>query len=115
MAVAVAETVTVNSEGAASRADRGQAWMLLLFVVVAVVVAIVGIAELGAELVHRARARAAADAAALAGTTGGRVAAARIAQRNGAVLVSYRSVGDMVVVEVLVEGARAAAAASDAP
>jgi hypothetical protein len=108
-------TAAENSEVEANRADGGQAWMLLLFVVVAIVVATVGIAELGAELVHRARARAAADAAALAGTTGGRVAAARIAQRNGAVLVSYRSVGDMVVVEVTVEGARAAAAASDAP
>jgi hypothetical protein len=104
-----------NGDVEARRADRGQAWMLLLFVVVAIVAATVGIAQLGAELVHRARARAAADAAALAGTTGGRVAAARIAQRNGAVLVSYRSVGELVVVEVVVEGARAAAAASDAP
>ena len=108
-------TAAENSEVEASRADGGQAWMLLLFVVVAIVVAIVGIAQLGVELVHRARARTAADAAALAGTSGGRVAAARIAQRNGAVLVSYRSVGDLVVVEVVVEGARAAAAASDAP
>ena len=107
--------MTVNSEFRTRRADRGQAWMLLLFVVVAIVVAIVGLAELGADLVHRAQARTAADAAALAGTTGGRVAAARIAARNGAVLVSYRSVGEMVVVEVVVEGMRAAAAASDAP
>lgn len=113
--MAEAATVAVNSDIDASRPDRGQAWMLLLFVVVAIVVAVVGIAELGAELVHRAKARTAADAAALAGTTGGRVAAARMAARNGAVLVSYRSVGDMVVVEVVVDGSRAAAAATDAP
>lgn len=111
----VAATVAVNSDVDKSPADRGQAWMLLLFVVVAIVVAVVGIAELGAELVHRAKARTAADAAALAGTTGGRVAAALMAARNGAVLVSYRSVGDMVVVEVVVDGSRAAAAATDAP
>jgi hypothetical protein len=89
--------------------------LLLLFVLAVISLAAVGLAQLGAQLVHRGQARAAADAAALAGTTGGRSAAARSAAANGAVLVSFRSTGDTVVVEVVVAGAHAFAAASDAP
>ena len=95
--------------------DAGQAWLLLLFVIAVIALAIVGVAQLGAQLVHRSQARTAADAAALAGTTGGRLAAARIAASNGAVLVSFRATGDTVVVEVVVAGAHASAAASDGP
>lgn len=87
----------------------------MLFVIAVISLAVVGVAQLGAQLVHRGQARTAADAAALAGTTGGRTAAARVAARNGAVLVSFRATGDLVVVEVVVSGAHASAAASDAP
>jgi hypothetical protein len=68
-----------------------------------------------------ARARTAADAAALAGASAGRGAATALAESNGGHLVSYRSVagGESsapgVVVVVAVGEARAAARAEMAP
>lgn len=64
-----------------------------------------------------ARARTAADAAALAGAAGGRDAAARTAAENAGTLVAWSSgapgsvPGGVVVVTVVVGGARATAAA----
>lgn len=67
------------------------------------------------DLVDRQRARSAADAAALAGVTGGRPAAAEMAAANGAVLVEWSERGDEVLVTVIVGDQRVAARATDAP
>ena len=67
------------------------------------------------DLVDRQRARSAADAAALAGVTGGQPAAAEMAAVNGAVLVEWSESGDEVLVAVVVGDQRAAARATDAP
>ena len=69
----------------------------------------------GRGLVDHERARTAADAAALAGVTGGREAAARIAAVNGGVLVAWTRDGHEVSVTVLVEGQRATARATNGP
>ena len=89
--------------------------MLLLAVVVMCALVVVGVGLFGARLADRARAQTAADAAALAATTGGRPAAARLAAGNGATLVGYVEVGDVVTVVVDVDGERATARASDGP
>lgn len=70
--------------------DRGQAIPVLLLVVALTGVCAVGVARLGARSVHGARAQTAADAAALAGVISGRGAAAALAARNGATVVSWR-------------------------
>jgi len=90
-----------------------------------VVTLLVGVATVGAALVamfplfdalvDRQRAQHAADAAALAGVTGGRVAADELAGRNGATLISWSRIGDDVVVTVVVDGRRATARATDGP
>jgi uncharacterized protein (UPF0333 family) len=99
----------------AKGADRGQAVMLLLAVVVMVSLAVAGVGMFSARIVYRGRAQTAADAAALAATTGGRAAAARLATSNGAELVSYAEAGDVVTVVVDVGGERATARATDGP
>lgn len=66
-------------------------------------------------LVHRQQAQTAADAAALAGVTGGRAASARLAGANDAVLVSWSRDGRAVTVTVVVGDERATARATDAP
>jgi hypothetical protein len=99
------------------RDDRGQAVPLALIAVALAIVATVALAELGGNVVDAARARIAADAAALAGVEGGREASVRIAAENGATLVSWtsRSDGDGVAVTVKVQigSAVATAAASN--
>ena len=97
------------------RGDHGQATVLLLAVVALVVVAMVATAQFGARLVDRAQAQVAADAAALAGVSGGRSAAKRLASANDGVLMSFAAVGDDVQVVVRVGGASAAAHATRAP
>lgn len=89
--------------------------MLLLAVVVMCALAVVGVGMFGGRLVDRARAQTAADAAALAATSGGRPAAARLAASNGGALVGYVEEGDVVTVVVDVDGERATARASDGP
>ena len=59
-----------------------------------------------------AGARAAADAAALAGAAEGRAAAGRLAVANGAALVAWTDDGARVEVTVVVDGHRARAAAT---
>jgi Flp pilus assembly protein TadG len=98
-----------------SRVDHGQAAPLLLVIVAVIIVGLVGLAEYGHGLAQTARARAAADASALAGTIGGRGAATRVAAANGARLVSFAAHGDTIVVEVVVGEAHATAAATDRP
>ena len=89
--------------------------VLLLAVVVLAALAVVGVGQFGQRLVIRGRAQIAADAAALAATTGGRAAAVRLAAGNGAVLTSYIDTGGAVTVVVQVDGQQATARATDGP
>jgi len=68
-------------------------------------------ARLGPTVDAAAEARTAADAAALAGAAEGRAEAARLAELNGAILVSYEQQGSEVIVVVEVDEVRARAAA----
>jgi Flp pilus assembly protein TadG len=95
--------------------DRGQAVMLMAVVVVLAALVAVGVARAGAVVIDRQRAQTAADAAALAGASGGPVAAQQLAASNGAVLVSYDQQGFEVTVVVRFGQVRARAAASDGP
>ena len=84
--------------------DGGQVWPLLVLVVLVSLGAAVGLGRLGLEVVERARARTAADAAALAGVTGGRTAAERVARADGGHLVRFTSQGGATEVQVQVGG-----------
>ena len=97
------------------RGERGQAMPLLLVVVVMAALAVVAVGQFGQRLVDRGRAQIAADAAALAATTGGRQAATRLAAGNGAVLTSYLEAVGAVTVVVQVDGQQATARATDGP
>ena len=100
------------------RSDRGQAALLVVVVATVLLAATLsGLAALGRTAADRAHAQTAADAAALAALDGGRSAAADVAARNGAVLVSWRRGPgeDEVTVTVSVDGVTASARASDAP
>jgi hypothetical protein len=95
--------------------DGGQAVVsagATLFVLM--VVLLLALADVGGHAIERTRARTAADAAALAGLEGGRVAAARLAAAHGASIVSWHEAGSVVEVEVQVGDAIAAARATDA-
>ncbi len=92
--------------------DGGQAAPLVVAVVVVAAVGVVAIGRLAAGAVDAARARTAADAAALAGATDGRAAAAAVAAENGGLLVQFVTVGDDVLVEVRVGRAAARARAT---
>ncbi len=70
--------------------DGGQATLLMVGMLFVMVVLTAIVAQAGSLLAQSARARTAADAAALAGAAEGRQAAAELAQANGAALVSYR-------------------------
>ncbi len=65
----------------------------------------------GDRLVDRAKAQTAADAAALAGVSGGRSAAQRFALSNGGILRSFEAAGALVQVRVAVGRAEATARA----
>ncbi len=96
--------------------DRGQAAIATVFVAAALTGAtLIGALELGDRLLDRRAAQHAADAAALAGMTGGRESADRIAAANGAELVGFVRIGDDVVATVTVDAATATARASRAP
>ncbi len=91
-----------------------------MIVLVAVVIAIgalvaAGGAEFAGDVVDTARARTAADAAALASVHGGRTVGEAIAVANGATLLDWRQVGDDVIVTVQVGDALVSARATDAP
>jgi hypothetical protein len=96
--------------------DRGS---MLVFVVLvglgltaAVTLALVPVLT---GLVDHQRAQNAADAAALAGVTGGRSASAELASANGATLVSWSRAGHAVTVTVVLDGQEAVARATDEP
>lgn len=95
--------------------DRGQATVLLLAVVALMVVCAAATAHFAARLVEHEQAQVAADAAALAGLTGGRSGAAQLAGANDAVLVSFTMVDDDVQVVVRVGDASATSRATRAP
>jgi hypothetical protein len=96
--------------------DRGSMLVLVVFVGVAVcatvLMAIVPVLD---DLVDRQRAVTAADAAALAGVTGGLAASASLASANGATLVSWSRDGRQVTVRVGVGDQFAVARATDEP
>jgi len=96
--------------------DRGSAFVLTVLVGLALTAAVMlALVPALQGLVDRQRARSAADAAALAGVTGGRQAAAAIAGANGASLVEFSQVGHEVLVTVQVGDQRGDARATDAP
>ena len=95
--------------------DHGQAVVLLLAVVVMAALSVIAVGDFAARVVDRGRAQTAADAAALAATSGGRPAAQRLASSNGGRLISYDESGDAVIVVVEVGGERATARATDGP
>lgn len=72
-----------------------------------------GAADLGAMLIARSRAQAAADAAALGAVRGGETEAHELARRNGAQLIGMARRGSCV--EVLVRVGRSQARARAAP
>jgi hypothetical protein len=94
--------------------SAGQALPLVLVIVVLAGLGVVAIGRLAVGAVDAGRARTAADAAALAGVTGGRPAAAPPAAANGGVLVAFSGDDREVVVTVLVGTARATARATAA-
>jgi hypothetical protein len=91
-------------------AERGQVLPLVAAVLVLAGALTLVVARLSGAAVDRARARTAADAAALAGAAEGEVAARSVAAANGGDLVSYRPIGRSDV-EVVVRLARATATA----
>jgi hypothetical protein len=98
--------------------DRGQAAITMLMLAAVVFVALSSATVvLGGQVIDRTRARTAADAAALAGLEGGRRAAASLAQRHGAELVSFvPGPGEHHVTVVVQVGDRTARArATDGP
>ncbi|CAN5552747.1 hypothetical protein BH10ACT2_BH10ACT2_13720 [soil metagenome] len=97
------------------RRDRGQAIVLVLAAVVVAVVFAVAMGRLSARLIDKQQAQVAADAAALAGVTGGRAAAERLATANDGVLIVFIVTGDEVMVEVQVATESAQARATRAP
>lgn len=98
-----------------TRNDRGQASLMAMALMAIVLVCAVAVARVGVRLGEHAKARAAADAAALAGVIGGQRRAAEMASANGATLVSFVREGDEVVVMVSLSGIAATARATNGP
>ncbi|MFM2076190.1 MAG: hypothetical protein RJA49_80, partial [Actinomycetota bacterium] len=98
-----------------ARRDTGQAVVLVLAVAVVVVLSMVAVARLGRRVLDEEQAQVAADAAALAGSTGGASAASALASANAGALVRFAVDGNDVVVVVAVGDARATARATRAP
>ncbi|MCB0968563.1 MAG: hypothetical protein KDB37_17155 [Ilumatobacter sp.] len=96
--------------------DPGAMAVLTLLVAVAITTAVLlALVPVVADLGDRQRAQHAADAAALAGVSGGRSAASTLASANGGALVSFTERGDDVVVVVRVGDHDATARATDGP
>ena len=98
--------------GSARGGEGGQAVPLVAALMALAVVLMMGLGSLAGDVVDAGRARSAADAAALAGATGGRAAAVAVASRNGATVVTWSTEGGDVVVTVRVGAAIATARAS---
>lgn len=96
--------------------DRGSMMILVMFVSVGLVAAITtALLPVLIALSERQQARSAADAAALAGVTGGRSAASAFASANDASLVGWSVDGDTVTVRVQVGDQVVDARATDGP
>jgi predicted MarR family transcription regulator len=96
--------------------DRGAALVLTILIALAIVgAATVSVVPVLDTLFDRQRAHSGADAAALAGVTGGQGAAAEVAAANGGVLVAWSRDGRQVTVTVQVDGQRVTARATDEP
>ena len=93
------------------RGNRGQAVAMVVLVFVVAGAALMLLSRLGGVVDDAARARTAADAAALAGALAGESDAARLAAANGGELESYEIRGPMIEVVVRVGHARARARA----
>jgi hypothetical protein len=108
--------MSVGVSGAGrERDERGQVVPLAAAMLALIVVALVALVPAARALEDRARARTAADAAALAGAAEGEAAARRLAAANGGRLVDFRPEGASVVVRVRVGVAAASARAGRAP
>ena len=95
------------------RTDRGQALPLVIGVAAIIATLIVGVGWYAGTVIDAARARTAADAAALAGVVDhDRAAAASAARSNGGELVSFDEIGPDVIVSVRVGRAVARARAT---
>lgn len=96
--------------------DRGSMLVLVVFVGLAITSAVMAstVPVLGV-LVDRQRAHSAADAAALAGVTGGRLSAEALARSNGGMLVDWSISDRVVTVRVRVGDQVVTARATDAP
>jgi hypothetical protein len=107
----VRERTTTND-----RTDRGSMTVLVALVGLALTAAIMlALVPVLGDLTDRQQARSAADAAALAGVTGGRVAAESLAGRNDAVLVAWSRQGREVTVSVRGGDQVVTARATDGP
>ena len=72
-----------------AQGDRGQVLPLVALGIAVVAAAVLLLGRLGVSAAQSARARTAADAAALAGAVGGEQAADRVARANGGELVAF--------------------------
>jgi hypothetical protein len=96
--------------------DRGSMLVFVMLVGVAFTAAVtLGLLPVLTALLDHARAESAADAAALAGVTGGEAASGAIAAANGAALVTWSRSGHAVTVTVQVGEQQATARATDEP
>lgn len=96
--------------------DRGSAFLVTVLAGAGLTGgALLAVGPVAGALVDHQRARSAADAAALAGVSGGPAAAAAVAAANGAELVAFSVDGDRVTVTVSVGGHAASARATDGP
>lgn len=101
---------------AARRTDAGSALVLTILITLALgAAAVLAVVPVTVALIDRQQAHSAADAAALAGVTGGEAASAQVAAANGAVLVAWAQTGREVTVTVSVGGQRVTARATDGP
>ena len=90
--------------------------MLVVLIAFAITAAIMlGLVPVLGDLTDRQQARSAADAAALAGVTGGQAAAASLAAANDAMLGGWHRSGREVTVSVRVGDQTVTARATDGP
>ena len=89
--------------GRSRHAESGQATILVLAAVAVLAVMVMALGRFGVTLTDSARARTAADAAALAGAVDGRDGAESMARANGASLIEFRDDGPTVYVVVAVD------------
>ncbi len=105
----------MSESNASRRRESGQVLPLIALLVVVAVGAAFLLGRLADEAVDRARARTAADAAALAGVEGGEPAASDAARANGGRLLRFAAADGATEVRVQVGGSAAMARARPGP